>query len=181
MQKYSLVWIDLEMTGLDVMNDTILEIATIITDDTLNIVATGPNIVIHESDEKLAQMNDWCKKQHGASGLMQQSKDSVVNLQEAQEQTLNFIKEYCKPRVGILCGNSVWQDRIFLQRYMPEITNYLHYRLVDVTSIRELITRWYPNDAGRNVVKKDTHRALEDIQESIEELRQYKDHFFTDM
>lgn len=181
MQKYSLVWIDLEMTGLDVMNDTILEIATIITDDTLNIVATGPNIVIHEAQEKLDQMNDWCKVQHGASGLTQQSKNSSFTLNDAQEQTLNFIKEYCKPRTGILCGNSVWQDRMFLQRYMPDITDYLHYRIVDVTSVRELITRWYPNDAGRMVIKKDLHRALPDIEESIAELQQYKDHFFMDM
>lgn len=177
-QNYSLVWIDLEMTGLEVEHDRILEIATIITDNDCNIVATGPSLVIHQPDELLNTMNPWCIEHHGASGLTKASRESTITQKEAQEQTLAFIKEYCKPKVGILCGNSVWQDRIFLQRYMPAITDYLHYRIIDVSSLKEVVTRWCTTKSRPAGPKKEAHRALEDIKESIAELTYYKNNFF---
>lgn len=175
---YSLVWIDLEMTGLDAQNDTILEIATIITNDTLDVRIKGPTFVIQHSKAELDTMNDWCKHQHGKSGLTQAALDSKITLQEAEQETLNFIKAYCLPKTGILCGNSIWQDRIFLNKYMPELTAFLHYRMIDVTSIKEAIARWYPNDPQRTITKKEGHRALDDIEESINELETYRASFF---
>ena len=170
-----LVWMDLEMTGLDHMSDVIVEIATIITDDDLNIVAEGPDLVIHQSDEVLSNMNEVVTKMHTDSGLLEQISSSTLTLQEAGQQTLEFIKEHC-PEAGTvpLCGNSIGTDRRFLARYLPEIENYLHYRSVDVSSIKELVRRWYPEANARRPWKPNSHRALDDIKESVAELQHYQ-------
>lgn len=176
----NLVWIDLEMSGLCVETDVILEIASTITDGNLEVIAAGPSLVIHQSEEYLAAMNGWCTFHHGKSGLTKAVRASTVSLEDAYEQTLNFIKEHCALHTGILAGNSVGQDRNFLYKYMPGIVDYLHYRIVDVTSIKVLVSHWYPNDKNVEYKKKDCHRALNDVQESIAELKHYRTFFFKD-
>lgn len=174
----NLVWIDLEMTGLVPENDVILEIATIITDSQLNILAEGPSLVIHQSDETLAAMGEWCQKQHKKTGLIESVRASTITTEEAEEKTLTFIKEYCDPNTALLSGSSVWQDRIFLRKYMPKIIQFLYYKMVDVTTIKELVTRWYPDNPYTYVKSKDVHRALDDIRESILFLQYLRKHFF---
>ena len=174
----NLVWLDLEMTGLNIATDVILEIATVITDGNLDIIAQGPSFIIHQSEEKLASMSKWCQDHHGKTGLTQAVLQSTTTLQQAQEETLAFIKEYCPPNTGILAGNSVWQDRVFLDKYMPAITAYLHYRIIDVTSVKEIVRRWYPNDKKTEYQKSDRHRALSDVYESIAELKHFRMNFF---
>lgn len=173
-----LVWIDLEMTGLKPENDMILEIATLITNNKLELIAKGPEFIIHQSDVVLETMNDWCKKQHSKTGLTQAVRDSIVSLAQAEQQTLEFIQLYCKKETSPLCGNTVYQDRAFLRKHMPKIDQFLHYRIIDVSSIKELVKRWYPKDPLTEFKKSDTHRALTDIQESVNELKQYHDAFF---
>lgn len=173
-----LVWMDLEMTGLDPEQDTILEIATIITDETLNIVATGPNIVIHQSDEVLAAMNPWCIEHHGQSGLTERIRQSDISLAQAEQETLSFIRHYVQQGQSPLCGNSIHQDRRFLYRWMPELEAFFHYRNVDVSTVKELVRRWYPKLTPPP--KKAAHLALADIEESIAELRFYREHVFRD-
>jgi oligoribonuclease len=173
-----LVWIDLEMTGLNVETDVILEIATIITDNDLKIIAEGPRFVIHQSNEVLKTMHPWCVEQHGKSGLTEAVKKSTITEREAQEKTLEFIKEYCFPNTAPLCGNSVYQDKIFLRKYMPLIDRYVHYRIIDVTSIKECVRRWYPSNPATEFKKPETHRAMDDIKESIKELMHYRINFF---
>jgi len=168
-----LVWMDLEMTGLEPDEDVILEIATIITDGQLNTVAEGPNIVIHHSDKVLNNMNDWCKKYHGDSGLTEQVRNSTVSLAQAEQQTLDFIRKHVLEGDAPLCGNSIHQDRRFLVKYMPRLEGWLHYRNVDVSTIKELVHRWYPNQPKWK--KQGAHLALADIQESIAELKHYRD------
>ena len=164
-----LVWMDLEMTGLDVEKEVIIEIATIITDSELNIVEEGPSLVIHQSDEILRRMDEWNQKTHSTSGLIQRVKDSTISVAEAERQTLDFIKKYVPDNTSPLCGNSIGQDRRFLDVYMKEITDFLHYRNIDVTSVKELVKRWYPK--GPKMPKKsEAHMALIDIRESIDEL-----------
>jgi oligoribonuclease len=177
------VWIDLEMTGLDVHTDVILEIATVITDGDLNVIAEGPSFVISQSEEKLLRMDKWCVDQHGKSGLSKAVLESTISVENAEKETLNFIKKYCLEYTGVLSGNTVWQDRLFLKKYMPSIIQYLHYRLVDVSAIKELIKHWYskggqPKVASIDFKKSDNHRALEDIYESIAELDYYRKNFF---
>lgn len=168
---------DLEMTGLEPDVEVIIEIATIITDSHLNIIEEGPALVIHQEDDILNRMDEWNQKTHSASGLIQKVKDSKITIEEAEERTLDFIKKFVPLKISPLCGNSVGQDRRFLYKYMPNLSEYLHYRNIDVTSIKEVVRRWYPN--GRKMPKKsDEHKALIDIQESIEELIFYRDHFF---
>lgn len=174
----NLVWIDLEMTGLNINSDTIVEIATIITDGQLNEIAQGPDLVIYQPEEVLDKMSDWVKNAHTRSGLIERIRTSTTTLEEAEQQTLEFIKEHCVENTGLLAGNSVWNDKFFLNRYMPSITGYLNYRIVDVTSVRELLVRWYPEDPKLEFKKADKHRALIDIRESIEELRHYRTYFF---
>lgn len=174
-----LIWIDLEMTGLNPEIDVILEIATIITDNNLNILDQGPSLIIHQPESALALMDQWVRNVHSKSGLTDAVQKSSVTLQDAEEQTLEFISQYCQPQTGTLAGNSVWQDRNFLIKYMPNLTNYLHYRLVDVSSIKEVVQRWYPGNPNAKFKKPDNHRALQDIQESIKELAHYRKHFFT--
>lgn len=174
-----LVWVDLEMTGLEIQHDVILEISTIITDGNLGIIAEGPSLVIHHSDSVVQTMNSWCQKQHYQSGLAEAVKVSKTSCQEAEVQTLEFIQTYCKKNSARLCGNSIWQDRIFLTKYMPSIIEYLNYRMIDVSSIKEVIKRWFPHNPYIDFKKQDTHRALIDIKESIAELQHYRLYFFT--
>jgi len=164
------------MSGLDPETCHILEIATIITDENLEIVAEGPDLVIHQPDSVLDAMDEWCTAHHGDSGLTQSVKDSTISLEDATRQTLAFIAEHCPERQSPLCGNSIGQDRRFLVKYMPTIENYLHYRSVDVSSIKELVRRWYPDVTAPD--KRETHRALDDIRESIAELRFYRETVF---
>jgi oligoribonuclease len=174
-----LVWVDLEMTGLDPEQHTILEIATLITDGALNIVAEGPVLAIRHSAETLAAMDQWNREHHGASGLTGRALASTLTVAAAERQTLEFVRQYCAHRISPLCGNSVHQDRRFLVRYMPAFDAYLHYRNIDVSTVKELVRRWYP--AGPSAPeKKHAHLALDDIRESIDELRFYRQHFFRD-
>lgn len=171
-----LIWIDLEMTGLNPKEDTILEIATIITDEKLNIIAQGPHIIIHQTDDVLNNMNDWCIQHHEETGLTKAVQESQISLQEAEQLTLDFIKEHCDYQTAPLCGNSVWQDKFFMIEHMPQLANYFHYRLIDTTSIKQIVRLWKGTD---NLFKKNnTHRALDDIIESIEELKFYRDEIF---
>ncbi len=175
--KSKLVWIDLEMTGLDPKTDVIIEIAVIITDNALNIIEEGPNIAIHQPTTKLDQMDNWNKTHHSASGLLKRVKTSTFSTKDAEKKTLEFIQKYCKEREAPLCGNSIFQDRRFLTNYMPKLNNWLHYRNLDVSTIKELMARWQP-DNFFPPKKKGSHKALTDIRESIEELAYYKKNFF---
>jgi oligoribonuclease len=173
-----LLWLDLEMTGLDPQKDTILEIASIITDNDLNYVAQGPSLVIHQPDAVLDTMNEWSLKQHTKSGLLDLSRKDSVTMQKAEQDTLYFVQAHCPKWKAILCGNSIHNDQTFLRFHMPRLFEYLHYRLVDVSSVKELLKRWYPNNPYLDFKKTDQHRALIDTEESIAELRHYRNHFF---
>lgn len=173
----NLIWIDLEMTGLDTQKDHIIEIATLITDSQLNILAEGPDLVIHQTDDILNKMDEWNTKQHGKSGLTLRVKQSDCTLKMAEEATLEFIKKYVSAKSSPMCGNTVCQDRRFLSRLMPSLEAYFHYRHLDVSTVKELARMWAP-DIFKGVNKESRHLALEDIKESVEELRYYRDHFF---
>lgn len=177
MKKANLVWMDLEMTGLDPEKESIIEIATIVTDGDLEILGEGPHIVIHQKLKLLKAMDAWNQEQHGKSGLIEEVKASKWNLKQAEEATLNFISEFCKPKESPLCGNSVHHDRRFLIKYMPKLSDFLHYRIIDVSTVRGLVERWYPKDKTAPK-KKDAHRALTDLHESIEELRFLRKNYF---
>ncbi|MDD7805763.1 MAG: oligoribonuclease [Endozoicomonas sp. (ex Botrylloides leachii)] len=172
----NLIWIDLEMTGLEPSVDRILEMATIVTDGHLNEIAQGPVLAIHQSDEVLASMNDWCMKTHHNTGLTERVRHSTVTEQQAQQQTLAFIRQYVDEGVSPMCGNSISQDRRFLHCYMPELHDFFHYRNIDISTIKELARRWQP-ELLKGFTKKGTHLALDDITESIMELRFYREHF----
>ena len=174
-----LVWLDMEMTGLDPTKERIIEIATILTDGNLVEIAVGPDLVIHQDDAVLAAMDDWNRTHHGASGLTERVKSSTVTDADAETQTLAFIREHvgAKDR-PVLAGNSIHQDRRFIRKYMPKLDARLHYRMVDVSTIKELARRWFPAVVVKQPPKKDTHRALDDIRESIEELRFYRANVF---
>jgi len=174
--KDNLVWMDLEMTGLDPEIDTILEIATIITDGNLNIIAEGPSIAIHQPDAVLDGMDEWNTTHHGASGLTARVRASDIPMAEAEQQTLDFIRRYVPECSSPLCGNSIHQDRRFLVPYMPELEAYVHYRNIDVSTIKELARRWYP--AIKAPIKGAEHLALADIRESIAELAFYRENLF---
>lgn len=178
MRKNTLIWIDLEMTGLDPEENKVVEVASIVTDTELNELEEGPSLVIHQSEEVLAAMGPWCQKQHGKSGLTDAVRSSTITLEQAEDETLKFVMKHCDRKNSLLCGNTVWMDRIFLARYMPRIINYLTYRLIDVTSIAQLVKRWYPKNPLTDFKKAEIHRALPDIRESIAELRHYKNYFF---
>ena len=171
-----LVWIDLEMSGLDPEQHHILEAAVVITDGELNIIAQGPNLIVHQEQSVLDAMDEWCTTHHGDSGLSAAVQASELTLAAAEEQLLAFIAEHCPAGTAPLCGNSIGQDKRFLVRYMPKLDAYLHYRIIDVSSIKELARRWYPSLSAPP--KKETHRALDDILESIEELRFYRSSIF---
>ena len=172
----NLIWIDLEMTGLNPDTDLIIEIATVITDKDLNILAQGPVIAVHQSDEALAAMDDWNQTHHGQSGLIERVKASLINDAEAERLTIDFLKDWVPANTSPICGNSIGQDRRFLYRYMPTLEAYFHYRNIDVSTLKELAARWAPAvKDGFN--KESTHQALDDILESIEELQYYREHF----
>ena len=172
-----LVWMDMEMSGLDPDRETILEIATLVTDAALTVVAEGPVIAIHQPDAVLEAMDDWNREHHGASGLTARVRASRVSMAEAEAETLAFVAAHCTVRSSPLCGNSIHQDRRFLARYMPRIDRHLHYRNIDVSTVKELVRRWYPS-GPTPPEKKHAHLALDDIRESIEELRFYRAHYF---
>jgi oligoribonuclease len=172
-----LVWIDLEMTGLDPEKERIIEIATIVTDSELNTVEEGPVIAVHQSDKLLEEMDEWCTRTHGESGLTKRVHDSKFSEIDAEQKTLEFLQRYLEPGQSPLCGNSIGQDRRFLVKYMPELEAFFHYRNLDVSTIKELARRWRP-DVLDGVRKKGSHLALDDIRDSINELRHYREHFF---
>jgi oligoribonuclease len=173
----NLIWIDLEMTGLDTDNDKIIEIATIVTDAELNILAEGPVLAIFQSDAILTAMDDWNTKQHTGSGLAERVRASAVNEAMAEAQTVEFLAKYVSAGKSPMCGNSICQDRRFLYRCMPKLEQYFHYRHLDVSTIKELASRWRP-ELLKGIKKKSRHRALDDIRDSIDELRYYREHFF---
>ncbi len=175
--KDNLVWMDLEMTGLDPDCHKVLEIATIVTDSQLKVLAEGPVLAIHQSDEILDNMDEWCIKTHGASGLTERCRNSDVDEQQAIAQTIQFLQHYVPKGASPLCGNSISQDRRFLQRHMIELEDYFHYRIIDVSSVKELVRRWKP-ELLDGVKKKGVHLALDDIKESIDELLYYREHVF---
>jgi len=176
--KDALVWVDLEMTGLNARTDHIMEMACLITDGQLNIIAEADDLVVHQPDSVLESMNDWCKEHHGQSGLTQACRDSKVSLEEVQQIMLAFVQKYTEPGVAILSGNTVHADKAFLQAYMPRFMGHLHYRIIDVSTVKELCRRWYPETFTKAPLKKEAHRALDDIKESIEELKFYRQHIF---
>ena len=171
-----LVWIDLEMTGLDITKESIIEIATVVTDGELNILAQGPNLAVHVSDELLEKMDEWNTSHHTASGLVERVKHESVSVAEAEAQTLEFLKKWVPEGNAPLCGNSVWNDKKFMEKEMPDLVNYLHYRMIDVSTVKELARRWYPH--VERYEKKGAHLALDDILESIEELKHFRTHVF---
>lgn len=173
----NLIWIDLEMTGLDTDNDVIIEIATIITDPQLNVLAEGPVMAIHQSDELLDGMDDWNTRQHGKSGLSERVRKSEHTTAYAEARTIAFLQDYVPAGKSPICGNSICQDRRFLARRMPELERYFHYRNLDVSSIKELVQRWQPELLG-GFKKQGKHLALDDIRDSIAELKYYREHVF---
>ncbi|MBM4251302.1 MAG: oligoribonuclease [Deltaproteobacteria bacterium] len=167
---------DMEMTGLDPDTDSIIEIATLITDSELNVIAEGPELAIHQPADRFARMDAWNQEHHTKSGLWAKVQASTVTIAQAEVATLDFIRKHCGERESPLCGNSIWQDRRFLVRYMPKLDAYLHYRILDVSTIKELASRWYPGSKFKK--PKGAHRALDDVKESLDELRYYRTHLF---
>ena len=170
----NLFWVDLEMTGLS-DDQVIVEIASLITDADLNVLAEGPEIAIHRTPEEMARMEEWPAEQHKKSGLLDRIEASEIDVKEAENQTLDFLKKWAKKGKVPLCGNSIW----FLHKEMPTLENYLHYRMIDVSSIKELVGRWYP-ESLRPPDKKGAHLAMDDIRESVQELRWYRENVFVD-
>ncbi len=175
--KLNLVWIDLEMTGLDTERDVIIEIATVVTDQHLNVLAEGPVFAIHQPDEALAAMDEWNTRQHGQSGLVERVRASTTTLAEAEERTIGFLARWVESGASPMCGNSICQDRRFLARQMPDLEQFFHYRNLDVSSVKEIARRWKPDLIG-GFRKQGSHLALDDIMDSIAELAYYREHFF---
>ncbi|WP_339843323.1 oligoribonuclease [uncultured Halopseudomonas sp.] len=172
----NLIWIDLEMTGLDTDNDVIIEIATVVTDSQLNVLAEGPVMAVKQPDALLDGMDEWNTRQHGGSGLTKRVRESNVSAAEAQAQTLAFLQQWVPARKSPMCGNSICQDRRFLHRGMPELEQYFHYRNLDVSTLKELVSRWAP-ELKSGFKKDSSHLALDDIYDSIAELKYYREHF----
>ena len=177
--KANMVWIDLEMTGLDPAIDVIIEAAVIITDAQLNIIADGPDFAIQRTDEELSVMNAWNRRTHHGSGLIKRVKASDVSIEQAEAEIVEFVQQWTVEGAALLCGNSVHQDKRFLYGEMPRLVDWLNYRIVDVSTVKELANRWYPN--LERFVKQENHRALDDIRESIDELRWYRDRIFREV
>ena len=175
-KKLNLIWIDLEMTGLAPNADRILEIATLITDANLNIIAEGPNLAVRQSDGLLDGMDDWNQRHHSKTGLIEKVKNSRIDDKEAERQTIEFLVQYSEKGASPMCGNSICQDRRFLANYMPELEDFFHYRNLDVSSVKELVRRWKP-EILEGLVKKGTHIAMDDIKDSVIELVYYREHF----
>ncbi len=176
--KNNLIWIDLEMTGLDTFNDVIIEIATVVTDKDLNILAEGPVIAIHQPDEVLEAMDEWNQKHHGGSGLIKRVKESEYSAEEAEAETITFLEKFVPKDASPMCGNSICQDRRFLAREMPVLEDFFHYRNLDVSTLKELAKRWKP-DILEGYTKKGAHLAMDEILESIEELQYYREHLLS--
>ncbi|KAK7276606.1 hypothetical protein RIF29_17749 [Crotalaria pallida] len=176
--KFPLVWIDLEMTGLNIEEDRILEIACIITDGNLSKTVEGPDLVIHQTKECLDKMGEWCQSHHAASGLTKKVLESTISERQAEKQVIEFVKRYIGSYTPLLAGNSVYVDFQFLKKYMPELAALFSHVVVDVSSVNALCMRWYPKDKKKAPTKEKRHRALDDIRESIEELRYYKANIF---
>jgi oligoribonuclease len=172
----NLVWMDMEMTGLDPARDHILEIAVLVTDTHLNLLEEGPCFAVHQPEEILQGMDEWNRTHHGQSGLIARVRASTESVRSAEEKVMAFAARFCPPKTAPLCGNSIWQDRRFLDKHMPELNRYFHYRIIDVSSIKELALRWYPQLGPYK--KKEQHLALADIRESLDELRYYRTHCF---
>lgn len=172
-----LIWVDLEMTGLEPDHDTIIEIATIVTDSELNVIAEGPVFAIHQSATTMAGMDEWNTKQHGGSGLTQRVLDSEVTMEQAEAETIAWLEQYVAAGVSPMCGNSIGQDRRFMVKYMPQLEAFFHYRNLDVSSVKELAKRWRP-DVLAGVKKSGSHLAMDDIRDSIAELQHYRETFF---
>jgi len=170
------IWIDLEMTGLDPDQDVIIEIATIVTDSNLEILAQGPVLAVHQPDDVMAAMDEWNTRTHGRSGLTERVRQSTVSAADAERDTLEFLAQYVSSNQSPMCGNSICQDRRFLYRYMPELEIYFHYRNLDVSTLKELARRWVP-EVYNGFKKKGVHQALDDIKESIDELKYYRENF----
>lgn len=173
--KDNLIWIDLEMTGLDTFNDQIIEIATVVTDKELNILAEGPVIAIHQSQTVLNGMDEWNTNQHGKSGLTERVQKSTYTEEQAEQETIDFLETFVPKGASPMCGNSICQDRRFMARCMPKLEDFFHYRNLDVSSLKELAQRWNP-EILKQFSKKGSHLALDDILESIEELKFYREH-----
>ena len=176
-KKTNLIWIDLEMTGLDTVQDEIIEIATLVTDSQLNVIAEGPMLAIHQPDELLDAMDEWNTRQHGKSGLTQRVKDSKLSVQDAERMTLEFLAEHVDAGASPMCGNSICQDRRFMARLMPELEEFFHYRNLDVSTLKELGKRWAPQVMA-GYKKESSHLAMNDIKDSIAELQYYREHLF---
>ena len=172
-----LIWVDLEMSGLDTDNDVIIEIATLVTDQSLNEVAVGPVLAIHQPDAILESMDEWNREHHYSSGLVDRVRASATGVTEAEQQTLAFLEQYLPAGKSPMCGNSICMDRRFLARYMPTLEAFFHYRNLDVSSLKELARRWVP-EVAEGFTKESKHLALDDIRESIAELRHYREHLF---
>lgn len=172
----NLVWLDMEMTGLIPESDVIIELAMVVTDTHLNVLAESPVWAVHQSEETLAKMDEWNQKTHGRSGLIDRVRASTLDEATAEAAALAFIQEWVPERSSPMCGNSICQDRRFMARYMPQLENWFHYRNLDVSTLKELCKRWKP-DIARGVEKKGRHLALDDIYESIEEMKYYREHF----
>lgn len=173
LNEQNLVWIDMEMTGLDPETCVVLEIASIVTDAQLNIIAQGPVIAVHQSDDVLKNMDEWCVNTHGGSGLTERCKLSDIDVDQASKLTMEFLQDYVPAGKSPLCGNTIGQDRRFLVKYMPELEAFFHYRNIDVSTIKELTARWQP-EIAKGFKKKGVHLALDDIKESIEEMQYYR-------
>lgn len=175
-KNLNLIWLDLEMTGLLPDSDLIIEIATAVTDADLNIIAEGPTLAIKQSDAALAAMDEWNQSHHGSSGLITRVKNSTVDEVEAQRQTIDFLQQYTQKGSSPICGNSICQDRRFMAKHMPELEAYFHYRNLDVSTLKELVKRWRP-ELQEGLVKKGAHLAMDDVKDSINELKYYREHF----